>query len=90
MKSYLGINKSKDVQLEKLNVTTKCPMFFTKITIPVRSKHCTLHFQPFDLNNFIKISKIVGKGSAQKFKCPICKKRAYDLFVDEYLLELMN
>jgi hypothetical protein len=65
-------------------------MFFTKISIPVRSKHCSTHFQPFDLKNFLTINKSVGKGSAQKYKCPICKKRAYDLVVDEYLQDLMN
>jgi len=53
----------------------------SKIAIPVRSKHCTTHFQPFDLKNFILASSN-SKNSAQKWKCPICKKRAYDLIVD--------
>lgn len=30
----------------------------------------------------------ISKG--QKYKCPICKKRAYDLVVDEYVQELIN
>ncbi len=61
----------------------------SKIMTPSRSRHCTTHFQPFDLKNFILASSN-SKNSAQKWKCPICKKRAYDLMVDEYLWKLIQ
>ena len=31
-----------------------------------------------------------AKTSTKKWKCPICDKRAYDLIIDEYILELMG
>ena len=45
--------------------------------------------QPFDLANFI-ISSINAKTSTKKWKCPICDRRAYDLVIDQYILDLMN
>ena len=30
------------------------------------------------------------KNSTKKWKCPICDKRAYDVVVDKYILELME
>jgi hypothetical protein len=39
--------------------------------------------------NVIKAS-IHAKGATKKWKCPICDKRAYDLMIDSYILELMN
>jgi hypothetical protein len=60
-----------------------------RVNIPVRSKHCRSHYEPFDLKNFI-LANIISKNSSQKWKCPICKKRAYDLEVDEYLLNIIS
>lgn len=57
--------------------------------LPARSKICSTHFQPFDLMNFINAS-IYAKVAVKKWKCPICDKRAYDLVVDKYILELME
>lgn len=45
--------------------------------------------QPFDLANFI-ISSINAKTSTRRWKCPICDRRAYDLVIDKYILDLMN
>jgi len=35
-------------------------------------------------------SSISAKSSTRKWKCPICDKRAYDLVVDRYILNLMK
>ena len=75
--------------MEKLKVPLKCQFYSNKITIPVRSKHCRMHYEPFDLRGFI-MANINSKLSVGKWKCPICKKRAYDLEVDEYLLKIIN
>jgi hypothetical protein len=85
LKNYLNSNFSSDIQVEKFSIGLRCPLYFNKITIPVRSRHCSTHFQPFDLRNFLTVNKTLGKGSAQKYKCPICKRRAYDLVIDDYL-----
>lgn len=39
--------------------------------------------------NFIN-SSIQAKTSTRKWKCPICDKRAYDLVIDKYILNLMK
>lgn len=75
--------------IEKLSISLKCQFYYSRIKIPVRSKLCSTHYQPFDLMNFIS-SSIQAKTSSKKWKCPICDKRAYDLVVDNYILELMN
>lgn len=60
-----------------------------KVDIPVRSRHCRSHYEPFDLKNFI-LANNNSKNASQKWKCPICKKRAYDLQVDDYLLSIIT
>jgi len=58
--------------------------------LPAKSRLCqTKHMQPFDLTNFI-ISSITAKTSTRRWKCPICDRRAYDLVIDKYILDLMN
>ena len=75
--------------IEKLSVSLKCQFYSNRIKIPVRSKLCSTHYQPFDLANFVN-SSIHAKNSTKKWKCPICDKRAYDVIVDRYILELMD
>lgn len=74
-----------DCTIEQLKIKLKCQFYTGKITIPVRSKHCTCHYQPFDLRGFL-IANMNLRSSAQRWKCPICRERAYHLVVDEYLL----
>lgn len=45
--------------------------------------------QPFDLTSFI-VSSISAKTSTRRWKCPICDRRAYDLVIDKYILDLMD
>ena len=59
------------------------------MSYPVRSKLCSTHFQPFDLVNYVN-SFLAAKTGARRWKCPICDKRAYDIQVDSYILELME
>ena len=66
-----------------------CQFYSMPIKIPVRGAQCTTHYTPMDLTNFIMSSMRASK-SAQSWKCPICKRRAYDLFIDEYLLGLVK
>jgi hypothetical protein len=41
------------------------------------------------LKNFI-LANNNSKNATQKWKCPLCKKRAYDLQVDDYLLNIIT
>ncbi len=78
-----------DVLIEKIAISLRCQYFGSKMKLPARSRLCNTHFQPFDLMNFIT-SSIHAKNSAKRWKCPICDKRAYDLVIDKYILELMK
>lgn len=80
---------SGDIEIEKISISLKCQYFGGKMKLPARSKLCNTHFQPFDLMNFIN-SSIYAKSSTRKWKCPICDKRAYDLVIDKYILDLMT
>lgn len=78
-----------DCTIEQLKIKLKCQFYTGKITIPVRSKHCTCHYQPFDLRGFL-MANINLRTSAQRWKCPICRERAYHLVVDNYLLDFIT
>ena len=65
-----------------------CQYYGNLIKEPVRSVQCTTHYQPFELSTFVDAS-LKAKNSVQSWKCPICKKRAYDLVVDGYLKNLI-
>jgi hypothetical protein len=75
--------------IEKIAVSLRCQFYGSKIKMPIRSAQCKTHYQPFDLANYI-CSSIQAKNSAKRWKCPICNHRAYDVFVDEYILDLMK
>ena len=72
-----------------IKVPLRCQFFRGKITTPVRSVHCNTHYHPFDLANFIQCYSN-SRFSPQHWKCPICKKRAYDIQIDEYLRLLIE
>ena len=86
---YLTQNSETDCEVAKFKVQLRCQYFGTPITHPARSRHCSSHYQPFDLNNFVRVSMSSAQNCVQKWKCPVCKKRAYDLVIDEYLENLM-
>lgn len=56
---------------------------------PARSIHCTSHYQPFDLKSFLA-ANINVKSSSKRWRCPICRERAYDLSVDEHLMNILK
>jgi hypothetical protein len=66
----------------------RCQYFKTPIVYPVRSVQCMTHYQPFDLTNFLQAS-LKAAPSLQSWRCPICKKRAYDLSVDDYIMKII-
>jgi len=62
----------------------KCQYSKHLISVPIRSIHCQTHYQPYDLNSFIWMNTSVNQ-SARIWKCPICRKRSYDIVIDDYL-----
>ena len=88
LKEYLD-HGSQELMIEKLSVSLKCQFYGNRIQIPVRSRLCSTHYQPFDLLSFVN-SSTFAKTSTKKWKCPICDKRAYNIVVDSYILDLMK
>lgn len=78
-----------DCFIDRYKVPLKCQFFNGPITIPVRTVHCSSHYQPFDLKGFL-IANFNIKSSNQRWKCPICRRRAYHLQVDDYLLKFIR
>lgn len=98
--NFVSINESKqtlrksmhssgDIRIEKISVSLRCQFYGSRMKLPVRSRLCTTHIQPFELTSFV-MSCISSKESRRKWICPICNKRAYDLVIDKYILEMMN
>jgi hypothetical protein len=71
--------------IEKISISLRCQLYGSRMKYPARSSICSTHFQPFDLMNFINAS-IHAKVAVKKWKCPICDKRAYDLYLDSYII----
>lgn len=80
---------SQELTISKLAVSLRCQFYGNRMQYPIRSRLCTTHYQPFDLVSYVN-SSFFTKTSTKKWKCPICNKRAYDVVIDEYIMELMH
>lgn len=81
--------KSSSLEMEQLRISDKCQFYRERIRHPCRSRHCSTHYQPFDLYSLI-CSSVRAKSSVKRWKCPICGARAYDIVRDLHLDKLMN
>ena len=72
------------LSIQELRISNICQYYRNKIEYPCRSKHCSTHYQPFDLYSFI-CSSTVAKSSVKRWVCPICGVRAYHIVRDLYL-----
>jgi hypothetical protein len=80
-------NLSDDMQvLSDVSISLKCPLSFTRMTIPCRGLCCT-HAQTFDLQAFLAYSERFAA-----WVCPICevKLALEDLRVDELSAEALR
>ena len=74
-----------DISLEKINLPLTCVFDMQQIKTPCRGKYCT-HLNVFSLENFASIAL---KNQLRRWKCPICRKKSYDIVIDSYLLEIL-
>ena len=81
-KTYLP---EKDLKASHIKIVFKCPYSLQNIKYPARGKKCS-HVSCFDLSNFIEFQKFEN----YYWKCPICKGPAYDVYVDGYLLSILQ
>ena len=56
------------------------------IKTPVKGAFCN-HINCFSLENYLYANE---KNVLRKWRCPICKLKAYDLIVDEYFVEILK
>ncbi|CDW75622.1 zf-miz domain containing protein [Stylonychia lemnae] len=71
------------IEMEKFSV--KCQYLFANvIQFPGRGKLCT-HFQCFDLKTYISMNQ-----KNQIWKCPVCNKRAIEIYFDQFFFEIIS
>ncbi|KAI9276414.1 PINIT domain-containing protein [Sporodiniella umbellata] len=76
-----------EVVLESETLSTKCPLAFSRITVPIRSIHCN-HLQCFDANTFLSMNE-----QTPTWSCPVCYKKITncdDLVQDGYFQEMLD
>lgn len=80
-----GQSKDDDLEAEFTSLSLRCPLSYTRITFPARSKHCK-HRQCFDLVNYLNL--YVKK---MKRTCPVCQVSLIltDLMIDEMFVSYL-
>ena len=74
-------------------ITLKCPMSFTPMRVPVRSKLCQ-HLECFDLHNYLESRPKASNGAptcGEGYRCPICAvdARPEMLLVDGFMVQAL-
>ena len=79
-------NNDDDVQAISTVLSLKCPLSYSRISLPVRSVYCD-HIECFDALSFLMLQQ-----QATTWVCPICNKSLQfnDLAVDEYSQEILE
>ncbi|ORX55644.1 hypothetical protein DM01DRAFT_1382770 [Hesseltinella vesiculosa] len=79
-------NEDADIVLESETISTKCPLGFTRIVTPGKSRHCP-HIQCFDLTTFLLMNE-----QTPTWNCPICNRVIpwEDLVVDGYFTDILE
>eukprot|EP01029_Cantina_marsupialis_P004888 TRINITY_DN1517_c0_g1_i1.p1 TRINITY_DN1517_c0_g1~~TRINITY_DN1517_c0_g1_i1.p1 ORF type:complete len:629 (+),score=143.63 TRINITY_DN1517_c0_g1_i1:240-1889(+) len=73
-------------------VSLKCPLAMTRISIPVRGRKCD-HFQCFDLSSYLQINQSVHVAKKRWKPCPLCgndEMKPENLVVDTYLKHILE
>ncbi|CAO3655837.1 unnamed protein product [Mucor hiemalis] len=80
------IQEDAEIIMESETLSTKCPLAFTRIITPIRSRNCN-HLQCFDATTFLTMNE-----QTPTWSCPVCYRRIEnweDLIVDEYFTEML-
>ncbi|CAO3596833.1 unnamed protein product [Absidia cylindrospora] len=75
-----------DIVLESETISTKCPLGFTRIKTPSRSRKCQ-HLQCFDATTFLLMNQ-----QTPTWCCPICNRKMEsweEVGVDEYFQDIL-
>ena len=74
------------ISIDKINVTLLDILDRQMIKTPAKTIFCS-HLQCFSLENFVKAME---NTVPRKWRCPICKTKAFDLMIDEYLWNIIR
>ncbi|GAA5796224.1 hypothetical protein HPULCUR_001594 [Helicostylum pulchrum] len=80
------VQEDADIIMESETLSTKCPLAFTRIVTPIRSKSCN-HLQCFDASTFLTMNE-----QTPTWSCPVCYrpiKSWEDLIVDEFFAQML-
>ncbi|KAI7895266.1 PINIT domain-containing protein [Mucor mucedo] len=86
LKKLQEVQEDADISMESETVSTKCPLAFTRIVTPIRSKSCN-HLQCFDATTFLTMNE-----QTPTWSCPVCQRRIEtweDLIVDEFFSQML-
>lgn len=83
MKTYF--KGDKDIKACWLKISMKCQFTLQPIVTPARGEKCN-HPSCFDLGNFIEQQQI----EKYTWRCPICTGPAFEVYVDEFLLRIIE
>mmetsp|Transcript_3772 Transcript_3772/g.8040 ORF Transcript_3772/g.8040 Transcript_3772/m.8040 type:complete len:443 (+) Transcript_3772:745-2073(+) len=82
----LKLGGEEEVKSESLKLSLRCPFSKTLLRYPVRGSSCD-HPQCFSLEPFVQMQKM---SKVNRWKCPICKKLALSLVIDDFFTEIMG
>lgn len=77
---------AEDVSSESEKVSLRCPYSKTLLQYPVKGTACE-HAQCFSLEPYVCMQKF---SKVNRWRCPICKKLAISLGLDELFIEIMH
>lgn len=69
---------------EMQTVSLRCPYAMNLLSKPARGVKCK-HIQCFNLDSYIKLQR---RSKANRWKCPICKEFAFNLYVDKFMEQI--
>lgn len=87
IQQYQQKRQDADIVLEAEMLSLKCPLGFTRITAPCRSKSCS-HMQCFDAITFLSMNE-----QTPTWTCPVCNQKInsiQDLVIDGYFDDILS
>lgn len=82
----LKLGSEEEVKSESIKLALRCPYSKLLLEHPVRGDNCD-HPQCFSLEPYVIMQKL---SKVNRWKCPICKKLALALVIDDFFREIMT
>ena len=79
-------NPEEEICMDKVSVNLLDPLDLQTLKTPARSRFCN-HLQCFSLENLVTSMEFTVP---RRWRCPICKIKAWDLIIDGYQLEILK